>query len=258
MRFERLGPHNDRVNAARDLQQAKGRREQGRFILEGPTLLREALDSGVELLELFVSESVAGHNQDVAAAARAGATVGVIDERTVRKLSDLETPTGLLAVASRKLSPLPAVFSSGKTVLVLADINDPGNAGTLLRSAEAFGATAAVFGTLAVDPFHPKVVRSAMGSLFRLKIAVCDPEAFAAAARAAQATVVGLSAQGQSLRNADWPAPAAIVVGHERHGLGAWGDICNRLAAIPMAGVTESLNAAIAGSIALYEAAGRP
>lgn len=252
----RIGPHNDRVREARELLQTRGRREAGRFLFEGPTLLDEAIQSGLQPLELFVTESVYENNAAVRALA-ASVPVAIVDERTLRKVSDLETPTGLVAVAAMRRVPLAQVLGIGGLTLVLADVGDPGNAGTLLRSAEAFGASGVVFGSLAVDPYHPKVVRGAMGTLFRLPVAVATADDYAAAAQAAGVRSIGLSSGGSALRGLDFAGNVAVIVGHERRGLGAWEDGCDFLAAIPMAGVTESLNAAVAGSIALYEAAER-
>ena len=140
-------------------------------------------------------------------------------------------------------------------VAVLAGLNDPGNAGTLLRSADAFAARGAVFGEGGVDPFSPKVVRAAMGAFFRLKIAIAMPDEFARAASSHRFTAIGLRAGAQPLDELEWPERTAMVVGHERHGLGAWEALCERFAGIPIGGAAESLNAAVAGSIAFYEAA---
>ena len=141
----------------------------------------------------------------------------------------------------------------------LADLNDPGNAGTLLRSAEALGASGVVFGNLGVDPFHPKVVRGAMGALFRLPLALASPEEVELAARSAGIPVFGLAMDGDALAGIAFPPDFILAVGHERHGLGRWEGLCGRLASIPMRGHVESLNAGVAGSIALYEALrGRP
>jgi RNA methyltransferase, TrmH family len=136
----------------------------------------------------------------------------------------------------------------------LADVNDPANAGTLLRSADAFGCPGVVFGSLGVDPYHPKVIRGSMGAVFRLALAVAEPPAVVQAAAAAGARLLGLAASGACLAEEQWERPAALIVGHERRGLGRWASLCEKYLAIPMAGKMESLSAAVAGSIALYEA----
>lgn len=247
------GAHADRVGRARDLLGVKGRREHGRFAFEGPTLLDEALRSGLAIEELFVTQRVLDANGTVAKLDREGHPVYLVDERTMAKISDLETPAGLVAVAAQRFTPLPELLAR-PLVLVLGDMNDPGNAGTLLRSAEAFGAGGVIFGKLGVDPYHPKVVRGAMGAIFRLDLAVADPASLAAAAEAAACEVIGLDAGSPDVAATAWTERTALVVGHERHGLGRWAAICARTSGIPMIDPTESLNAAVAGSIALYEA----
>jgi RNA methyltransferase, TrmH family len=242
------GAHAERVARARDLLGVKGRKEQARFSFEGPTLLGEALVSEIPIDEIFVRADLYETSTTVRQAESAGVPVFLVDERTAAKLSDLETPTGIVAVAPMRLVPLAGVLAS-QFSLALADLNDPGNAGTLLRSAEAFGAGGVVLGHLGVDPYHPKVVRAAMGSVFRLPMAVASAQEFADATRGL--TVIGLSAGGPDISEVR-RGPLVLVVGHERRGLGPWRAACTHVAGIPMRGRAESLNAAVAGSVALY------
>ncbi len=142
--------------------QRKGRAQAGRFAFEGPTLLAEARKGGVPILEIYATEAAYAAAPLVAEVEASGTPVFIVDDRAARKISDLETPTGIVAVTPLRLRPAAELMRGA--VLLLADLNDPGNAGTLLRSAEAFGASGAIFGSLGVDPFHPKVVRGAMGA----------------------------------------------------------------------------------------------
>jgi TrmH family RNA methyltransferase len=247
-----LGAHNPRLERVRDLRTKKGRREQGRFAIEGATLLREAIRSGISIEELYGTAAALESSESARGAESSGIPVYRIDERAMRRLSDLDTAPGLLAVVPIDLRPVSELFSAPGLVLALAGLSDPGNAGTLLRAAEAFGVSAVVFGSGAVEPHSPKVVRSAMGSLFRLKVAVAAPHETAAAAPGWEIT--GLAAGGQPIRGLEWAPKSLLVVGQERHGLGPWAPFCSRLAAIPMTGEAESLNASVAGGIALYEA----
>jgi RNA methyltransferase, TrmH family len=235
----------------RELQTVKGRKEQGRFVFEGPTLLDEALRSGIAVEEVYVGETVLAGNPTVRDLDAGGTPVFVVDERTLRKISDLETPTGLVAVTQQRLGDLETILR-GELTLVLADLNDPGNVGTLLRSAEAFGATGVVHGSLGVDPYHPKVVRGSMGAAFRMPLAVASAGAFAAAAKAAGCTVVGLAARGGTLEAVQPSNATALIVGHERRGLGSWMTQDIILGSIAMREPVDSLNAAVAGSIGLY------
>lgn len=243
------GPHAQRVARARELLSVKGRKEHGRFAFEGPTLLEEAVRSGVEIEELFVVGAAYERSALIGRLEAAGTAVYLVDERTAAKISDLETPTGIVAVAPTRYAALDEVLT-GRLTLVLADLNDPGNVGTLVRSAEAFGASGVVLGRLGVDPYHPKVVRGAMGSIFRMPLAVAGAEELAAAA--GPGTIVGLAGAASDIAALTVRPPVALVVGHERRGLGGWTAACTALAGIPMAGQAESLNAAVAGSVGLY------
>jgi TrmH family RNA methyltransferase len=251
-----LGAHNARIDAARDLLTKKGRKAQRRFSFEGATLLHEAHEAGVAIESLYVTQRAFESTPLAAQLERDGVPVYLIDDRTMKRLSDVETPSGILAVAPIHLKTPAEILREPGTVLLLADLNDPGNAGTLLRSAEAFAARGVIVGSLGAEPHLPKVVRSAMGALFRMPLAVAEPEGFAEAAAGWEVT--GLTAGGVPLANLEWSARTVLAVGNERHGLGRWRGLCTRHGSIPMPGQAESLNAAVAGSIALYEATKRP
>lgn len=250
-----LGKNSERLARVRALHTNKGRRERERFAFEGLTLLEEAQRSGFPVEEIYATSQAYESSELVRRLDAQGLPVFIVDPRSAEKISDLDTPAGIVAVAPIRLEPAAGLFGGDGLVLVLADLNDPGNAGTLLRSADAFGCRGVAFGRLGADPYHPKVVRAAMGALFRLPVAVLEPQEAAVAAAAAGFELTGLSATGDDLGAAAWSRRAGIVVGNERHGLGKWADSCARLLSIPMPGAAESLNAAIAGSIALYAAA---
>ena len=144
-----------------------------------------------------------------------------------------------------------------QTVAVLHEINDPGNAGSLMRSAEALGVRAVCCGIAGVDPYNDKVVRASMGSMFHLALFCYDewPQ-MAEAAREAGLQIVAAEAGAPDVRSVTLPPRTALVVGHERRGLSAvpGGDIAMRVG-IPQSSRAESLNAAVAGSIVMYEIA---
>ncbi|MGA2758801.1 MAG: RNA methyltransferase [Candidatus Cybelea sp.] len=253
----RLGVHAERLKNVAALRLVKGRRETGRFAFEGPTLLEEAHAAAFPIDELFVTRAAYDATPLVRELDASGTPTFVVEAVSAAQISDLATPPGILAVAPMRFSSLEEIFDHSGPAVVLADAGDPANAGTLLRSADAFGAAGVICGSLGVEPFHPKVVRGSMGAVFRLRLAVGDPAPVAEAALAAGVRLLGLTAKGEPLGGEDWGQPAALVVGHERHGLGRWEACCARLIAIPMAGSAESLSAAVAGSIALYEATRR-
>jgi TrmH family RNA methyltransferase len=253
-----LSPHNPRIERVRDLRAARVRHERGRFVIEGPTLLAEANASGLAVDELYgTSAALERERALVATLERTGTQAFAVPERTIARLSDLDSPPGLLAVAVTPAATLAGILARPGPVLLLAAINDPGNAGTLVRSAEAFGAAGVLFGAGGVDPYAPKVVRAAMGSLFRLPAVAVEAEDLLAAAAAAGRAIVAADLAGEPLAGATIPADAIVAIGHERHGAGVFLPRWDRSVRIEQAGAAESLNAAVAGSILLYVLARR-
>jgi len=250
----RLGSRARRLAALRALRTAKGRREQQRFAFEGTTLLTEAAAAGFPIVEVYATRQAYDLTPLLLDLEANGTPAFIVADGALASASDLTTPTGIVAIAPIRLHSVEELFGRPSPLLVLADLNDPANAGTLLRSADAFGSGGVLFGRLGIDPYHPKVVRGSMGAIFRLALSVADAHEAAEAAFAAGVRIVGLSADGIPLHEERWERPTALVVGHERRGLGSWESLCVRTLAIPMKGSAESLSAAVAGSIALYEA----
>jgi TrmH family RNA methyltransferase len=248
-----LSPHNPRIERVRELRHARTRRERAVFTLEGSTLLGEALRSGLVLEELYgTAAALTAGAELVAEVERAGVPAFELTDRVLARLSDVETPPGLLAVARQVRTPLAELLARPGPVLLLAGVGDPGNAGTLVRTAEAFGAAGVIFGRGGADPYAPKVVRAAMGSLFRLAIAVAEPDELLAAAAAAGRPVIATATDGEPLSTARLDPHSVIAVGSERHGVGSWLPRWDRAVRIEQQGPTESLNAAVAGAIVLY------
>ncbi|GAC1403370.1 MAG: RNA methyltransferase [Candidatus Velthaea sp.] len=248
-----LSPHNPRIERVRELLSSRGRREQGRYAIEGATLIAEAQRSGLALRELYATEEALAERHDLRALEPAGLPTFTVTSRIFARLSDVETPTGLLAIVDLPASDPAAVLARPGPVLLLAGVNDPGNAGTLLRSAEAFGAAGALFGRGGVDPYAPKVVRAAMGSLFRLPVAQVDAEWLVDERNRPNRPIVAADMDGEELGRLALPRSAILAVGNERRGVRDWRPRFDLAVRIPQAGATESLNAAVAGSILLYE-----
>ena len=250
---EQLGAHNPRIADARDLLAKKGRDEQQRFLIEGPTLLAEAAAQAAPLECIFATQAAYERTELLRRldAARTAA-VYIVTEPVLAKLSGVQTSPGIVAVCRVQNTPVETIFGAAGTVLVLAGVSDPGNAGTLVRSADAFGITRVVFGAGSVEARNPKVIRASMGSLFHVEVCEAGPQEVAPAASGWE--FIGLDAGGGPLEGLAGGPKRAIVVGQERRGLGPWAPLCSRIVSIPMAGAAESLNAAVAGSIALFEA----
>ncbi len=245
-----LGLHAPAIERARALLQKRGRREQGRYAVEGPTMLAEALGAGLQPVEVFVTEE---RLRETSATLGAFADrLLVVPDRAMARLSDLETPPGIVAVFPVALTGLETLLAAGETVAVLAGVADPGNAGTLLRTAEIFGIGAALFVGEAVEPHNPKVVRATMGALFRMRVGVCSGTDLVEAAKRLRYTIVAAARGGQALPEYRFPQRALIAIGNERHGVATSLPHYDEEIAIPHAGSGESLNASVAGAIIFY------
>lgn len=243
------------------LRRLSGRRaarlEEGAFVIEGPTLLRDALAAGVEVREVFLTPDAAAGLADEAAAA--GAVVRPVTPDVLARAVDTVTPQGVAAVAARVEVDLEVALDGAAArplTLVLSQVNDPGNAGTLLRAAEAAGAAAVLFCGGSVDPSNPKCVRASAGALFHLPVAIGGEtgavlEGLRERGVRTAATVVR---GGTPYDEVDLTGPVAIVLGSEAHGLAPdLLDAVDLRLTIPMAGRSESLNVAMAGSVLCFE-----
>lgn len=219
-------PHNDKLKDVRRLQ----RRRDGRFVAEGEDLLAAADEAGWAPLERLV-------------AAGCGLPGTEVEPALLAKVSALGSGTRALAVYEARWAPRP----TGPLCVALWGVRDPGNVGTVLRAALAFGASSVALGPDTADPFGPKAVRASMGAIFAVPVARVRTE------RELPGERIALVARaGEPLRRADVGEQVTILVGAEREGLPA-GVVegCERTAHIPIA--SESLNAAMAATVALYE-----
>ncbi len=220
--------------------------------------MREALEVGLVPSEVFASpDADAGLLADAAAA---GARVRHVSADVLARALATVTPQGIAAIAPRPevdLTTAVARAAAGPLALVLVDIRDPGNAGTLVRAAEAAGATAVLFCGDSVEPWNPKCVRASAGALFHVPVSsggepVAVLDLLSRAGVRSAATVVR---GGTVYDHADLRGPVAIVLGNEAHGLPAVVlDTVDLRLTIPMAGRAESLNVAMAGSVLCFEA----
>ncbi|OBI13004.1 RNA methyltransferase [Mycobacterium sp. E2327] len=251
-----LTERSARVAAAVKLHRHVGRRRAGRFLAEGPNLVGAAAARGL-VRDLFVTELAS--QRHAALLAKQQCPVHLVTERAAKALSDTVTPTGLVAVCDMPVSSLEdALTDSPRLVAVPIEIGEPGNAGTLIRIADAMGAGAVVLGGHSVDPYNGKCLRASAGSIFSIPV-VSAPDAAAAVAalRAAGLQVLATTVDGETrLDEADLATPTAWLFGAESHGLSAeLAAAADRRVRIPMAGGAESLNVAAAAAICLYQSA---
>ena len=246
---------NPRVLAARKLLKRSEREKTRHLLVEGPLAIAAALGAGA-VVELFVDRDAVSAGELQHQAERAGVAVHVVTPAVITALSDTIAPQGVVAVA-RAPTADPGVLERVDLVVVLAQVRDPGNAGTLIRSSVAAGAGAVVFTKGSVDPFNSKTVRASAGTVFNVPVVIdVTMDEAARRLRAAGTRIVGAHARAERpLDEVDMTAPVALVVGNEAWGLPEGsGELLDDVVGIPMPGPAESLNAGIAGSILLFEA----
>ena len=259
-----------RVRAARALGKRALRERSRQFLAEGPQAVREALRYRSEhaersgLSELFVTAQARSRHADlVDAAVAAGVPVHEVSSEVMADLAQTVTPQGLLAVCPFIDVPLDILMSAEpRLVVVLANVRDPGNAGTILRTADAAGAGGVIFAAASVDPYNSKCVRSSAGSLFHLPlvtgISVSDAvsalrDAGLAVLAADGSATVGLDRLDADGRLSD---PTAWLFGNEAWGLpGDLVALADEAVAVPIYGQAESLNLAAAAAVCLYASA---
>jgi TrmH family RNA methyltransferase len=250
---------NPTLVEVRKLDQRKHRERQGRYLVEGLQLVHMALDAGQRPLQLFYApELFAGPEAPalLERAAQAGSELIAVSPAVMEGLSSRDAPQGLVATFPLCRLGLEAVaLSPGDLVLVVDRLQDPGNLGTLIRTADAVGAAAVVLIEPCVDPYDPKTVRATMGSLFNLPVAqVEDVAALFEQLHGAGLRSVGADAHLGAAWGGDiWRDGVALALGNEARGLSE--DVRAHIqgwARLPMLGKVESLNVAIAGGVMMY------
>lgn len=244
----------------RDLHRRKARGRRGLALIEGVRLVEEALAAGLEFTGAVASEDLERTARGAALRAELGRHAVPVDEvapRTLARLADTDTPQGIVAVV------LPPHWTADDldprgVLLVLDGVQDPGNVGTLVRTAHALGAAGAIALRGTADPFGPKALRAGMGATFRLPLVPFEDAPFIAWARAHDVTLWAAAADGVGIRRALAArrpgAPVAVIVGNEGAGIRpALNAVAAQRVAIPLAAGAESLNVAVAAGILLFE-----
>lgn len=261
---ELTDPRASRVTAARRLVKRAFRARGRQFLAEGPQAVGEALEQPGVVRELFATRPAAErHSHLIAAAERSGVPIHLVSGEVFDSLAQTVTPQGVLAVCRFVDVPFGEVVASGPLlVALLAHVRDPGNAGTVLRCADAAGSDAVVFTDASVDVYNPKCVRASAGSLFHLPVSVGVPTIEAANAfRAEGLTVLAADGSGElDLATATsrglLSGPTVWIFGNE-----AWGlprevrSLAHAVVRVPVFGRAESLNLATAAAVCLYSSA---
>ena len=250
-------------SAVRDLQRRKARGRRRLALIEGIRLIEEALGAGLTFRGALVSPELDRTTRGAALRADLERRAVLIEDtpaRTFAALAATETPQGVLAIIEPRewtVAEIPA--ERGRALLVLDGVQDPGNVGTLIRTAHALGSggTIALRGT--ADVLNPKALRAAMGATFRHPVVAMDDAAFISWARKTGVTLWATAADGEPLPRAlaagfEHAGPVAVIVGNEGAGIRpALNAITAKRVAIPLAAGAESLNVAVAAGILLYE-----
>ena len=270
---------NKRIKYIRSLlEKGSIRKKNHSFVVEGIKLVDEALEYG-GVLDIIVSKSLyeeivsgdlsrnallSDNGKHIIKQVKQGTSLTVVSDAVFKSVSETITPQGVIAVVDMPESGLleggylkKAYEKSGKIkLLVLEDTADPGNLGTIMRTAEAAGVTGVIMGKGTVDIFNPKVVRSTMGSIFRLPFSYVDD---------LKAVILGLKRDGisfyathlkgkESYRDISYSDKAGILIGNEARGLSdEIANLADTYVIIPMQGKVESLNAAVAAALMMYE-----
>ncbi len=253
-------PHNPRFQRALELRDARARRAQGRFLIDGRRELSQALAAGVEVLEAFCEATPAA--QAAAAPLVSGLVAGgcqlySLPSRLFDRLAYGQRREAVVAVARAPVRLLADLHSPREqAVAVIEGVEKPGNVGAIVRSADAAGIGALIVADPACDLFHPQVIRASLGAIFHLPSVVAT----------AEDTLAWLRAQGRRLLAArldhacdyttvDWQPPLAIVLGSEAQGLSArWNEADVTGVRLPMHGAGDSLNVSVAAAVLFYEA----
>jgi TrmH family RNA methyltransferase len=255
-------PRSDRVKAVRALARRSVRERTGRFLAEGPQSVREAVRHAPQhVVDVYLTGDAARRHTEIVDTARAaGLYLHEVTDEVLAAMCDTQTPQGIAAVCRMAPASLEDVLARAPRLLVLlTHVRDPGNAGTVIRGADAAGADAVLVSDASVDVWSPKVVRSTAGSTFHLPVVTgLDVEAALAALRSAGIRTLAADGSGSTLLpDVDLRPAHAWVMGNE-----AWGlpeevrARCDEVVRVPLYGLAESLNLAMAATVCLFASAG--
>ncbi len=255
--MELTGLQNPQVKAAAELKQKKYRQQQGLFLAEGLRTVEEAVASKTVVSIFYTAIEDDRTRSVLEEAAAQQLKLYCVSDAVMKKIADTDTPQGIIAVCKMQNVTLDKLLSKGEMLLVLDRVGDPGNLGTMLRTADAAGIGGVVLLKGCVDIYAPKTVRSSMGSLFHVPVVSgIGEDNFIAEAKDAGYELLVTSLEGaDNLYKADLGGRIAFVMGNEAGGVSAnLLERADKRVFIPMAGRAESLNVAMAAGVVMFEA----
>ncbi|UTO28411.1 TrmH family RNA methyltransferase [Bartonella harrusi] len=251
---------NPIIKNLRALNQKKNRNQEGLFMAEGLKLVIDALNLGWTIQTLIFSKSITGNTAIENTAAHTVANGGFVikaSQKVMESITRRDNPQTVIGIFKQQWQPLETIKEQIEDVYVALDrVRDPGNLGTIIRTADAVGAKGVILIGEATDPFSPETVRATMGSIFAIPLYRCDENTFVNWSKNLKAMVVGTHLKGSTdYRKINFKnGPVILLMGNEKQGLS---DIltnrCDKLARIPQSGRADSLNLAIATALMLYE-----
>lgn len=255
--MELTGLQNPLVKVAAELKQKKYRQKRGEFLAEGLRTVEEAVAFKAAQQIFYTATEDERTLQLLEQAASMQLKLTCVSEAVMKKIADTETPQGIIAVCRMQEQPLEQLLASGKLLLVLDRVGDPGNIGTMLRTADAAGVGGIILLKGTADIYAPKTVRSSMGSLFHVPVlsGVAEQEFIDNAKKAGYQLLVTALDGADNLYQADLKGRLAFVMGNEAGGVSAaLLQQADKRVFIPMRGKAESLNVAMAAGIVMFEA----
>lgn len=242
---------NSKIKEVVQLQKkSKYRKDKGLYIVEGIKMFAEAdrrLMESVYVTEAFLTKEKTNTLLNEI-------DYEIVSDNVMKAMSDTVNPQGILCVM-RRFNYSPDDIINKKKLLLLSDLQDPGNAGTIIRSAEGAGMDAVIFSNGSVDVYNPKTIRSTMGSIYRVPFIYLDLEFVIAELKKRKLPVYTTDMTGVSYREAEYNDGFAIIIGNEANGVSKnISELADEKITIPMSGRVESLNASIAASLLMYEA----
>ena len=237
------------------LKKSKERKEKKSFVIEGRKMFEEICQDKSRVVKAYFSESYV--NEQYAGKALPDVPYEVVADSVFDSMAETVTPQGVLAIVKMPEYSLEDMIVNAGTLVLLENLRDPGNLGTIIRTAEAAGVSGVILSKESVDIYNPKVIRSTMGAVYRVPfLYVEDFMALLKNLREQEVRLLAAHLKGQkTFDKADYSGKVGILIGNEANGLSdEASELANEKVLIPMAGSVESLNAAIAAALLMYEA----